>query len=280
MSPSSDFEAARIALGQRLRALRREVGLTARALAATCEWHESKVSRVENGKALPSPADIRAWTAACGVPGDAGDLIAMTEGIQLMYREWRHLERDGLRRVHDQVQPLWNMTHGFKGYAQCLVPGPLQIEAYSAAVLRSLQQRRAIPDDVDEVLRGRAERQRLLREGGRRFSVLLEEAALYYRLGDRLVMTSQLSRLIEVSAYPAVSLGIIPRTVDRSGMWPVEDFWIFDDREVQVETVSAFINVKQRAELALYQDAFARLQRLAVYGADAYPLIMAALPGE
>lgn len=277
MSSSSDFEAARIALGQQLRGLRRNEGLTARRLAAACGWHESKVSRIENGKALPSPADIRAWAVACGAGSRADDLIAMAANIQLMYQEWRHLERDGMRRVHDQVQPLWDVTRTFKGYAQCLVPGPLQIEGYTAAVLRGLQRRRAIPDDVDEVLRIRSERQRILREKGRSFTIVLEEAALYYRIADRQIMTSQLSRLFVVSAIPAVRLGIIPRSADRSEMWPVEDFWIFDDREAQIENVSAFIDIKQRAQLSQYQEAFNRLKQQAVFGSDAYPLIAEAL---
>ncbi|MEU6433806.1 helix-turn-helix domain-containing protein [Streptomyces koyangensis] len=277
MSSSSDFEAARIAFGQQLRGLRRDKGLTARALAAACHWHESKVSRIENGRALPSPADIRAWTEVCGVGERADDLIATAANVQLMYREWRQLERDGMRRVHDQVQPLWDMTRTFKAYAQCLIPGPLQIEGYTEAVLRGIQRRRAIPDDVDDVLRVRSERQRVLREKSRNFTIVLEEAALYYRVADREVMTSQLSRLFVVSAIPTVRLGIVPRSANRSEMWPVEDFWIFDDREVQVETVSAFINIKQRTQLAPYQDAFARLQEQAVFGSDAYPLIAEAL---
>ncbi|MGW1126161.1 MULTISPECIES: helix-turn-helix domain-containing protein [unclassified Streptomyces] len=277
MSSSSDFEAARIALGQQLRGLRRGKGLTARALATHCQWHESKVSRIENGKALPSPLDIRAWTVACDAGARADDLIAMASNIQLMYQEWRHLERDGMRRAHEQVQPLWDATRTFKGYAQCLVPGPLQVEGYTAAVLRGVQRRRAIPNDVDDVLRVRSERQRILREKGRSFTIVLEEAALYYRLADRQVMTGQLSRLFVVSAMPTVRLGIIPRSADRSETWPVEDFWIFDDREVQVETVSAFIDIKQHAQLSQYQEAFTRLKQQAVFGSDAYPLIAEAL---
>lgn len=38
---------------------------------------------------------------------------------------------------------------------------------------------------------------------------------------------------------PSVSLGIIPMGLDRDAAWPVEDFWIFDDRQVNVELVSA-----------------------------------------
>ncbi|MFF0740534.1 helix-turn-helix domain-containing protein [Streptomyces sp. NPDC004111] len=280
MSPSSDFEAARIALGQRLRALRRHKGITARALAQECGWHQSKVSRIENGKACPSPADITAWATACGAAQDTEELLSMAEGIERMYVEWRHIERDGLRRAHEETLPLWTRSTGFKGYSQCLIPGLFQTEAYTRAVLQGIQERRALTDDVEGTVQARMERQQVLQDKGKRFAIILEEAALNYRLAGREVMIDQLSRLISVSGFSNVSLGIIPLTADRKGMWPVEDFWIFDDREAHVETVSAFITVKQRGALSLYQDAFSRLHPLAVYGSDAYPLIMKALPGE
>ncbi|RFU84126.1 XRE family transcriptional regulator [Streptomyces triticagri] len=278
MSQSSSLNAARLALGQRLRAERRETGITARELASRCDWHESKVSRIENGRAAPSPADIATWLAACGKEELTADLVALVQGIDSMYVEWRHMEKDGLRRAQDQALPLWELTSRFKAYSQCLIPGPLQTEAYTRAVLAGLRKRRDLTDDVEEAVQSRMERQKVLRDGSKQYAILLEEAVLHYRLGDRALMLGQLSRLIEAAGFTNVSLGIIPRTADRSGMWPVEDFWIFDDRQVNVENVSAYITIKQSGELAQYQDAFSRLQSLAVYGRDAFALIMTALP--
>jgi transcriptional regulator with XRE-family HTH domain len=250
-------------------------------LAALCGWHESKISRVENGKALPSVQDLTKWTEACGAaPGTVGELIAMATSIEQLYVEWRRLERNGLRRAHDRARPLWTATQRFKSYSQCLLPGILQTEAYTRAVLTAIRDRRSVPDDLDETLRARRERRKLLEDRSKRFAIVLEEAALYYRLGDRQLMVEQLSRLITVSAYSNVSLGIIPRHAVRTGMWPVEDFWLFDDREASVETVSALLTLKQRSEVALYQDAFKRLHQLALHGSDAFPLIMAALPKD
>ncbi|MFE9252461.1 helix-turn-helix domain-containing protein [Streptomyces sp. NPDC007088] len=280
MSASSDFDAARIALGNRLRTLRRQKGITARALAATCGWHESKISRIENGKALPSNQDITKWGEACGASAEVDELVAMAQNIELLYVEWRHLERSGLRRAHDQARPLWSATQRFKSYSQCLLPGILQTEAYTRAVLEGIRRRRSVPDDLEETMWARMERQKILKDGSRRFSLVLEEAALHYQLGDRALMIEQLSRIITVSAYSNVSIGIIPRSVPRTEMWPVEDFWLFDDREASVETVSALLTLKQRSEVALYQDAFTRLHKLARHGSDAFPLIMGAFPSE
>jgi hypothetical protein len=51
---SSSVQQARQILGNRLAELRRDAGLTGRALAAHCDWHASKVSRVENAVTPPS----------------------------------------------------------------------------------------------------------------------------------------------------------------------------------------------------------------------------------
>ncbi|MFJ7771452.1 helix-turn-helix domain-containing protein [Streptomyces sp. NPDC097107] len=62
MSSSSSIQQARAALGKRLREIRRDSGLTARELAARAGWHESKCSRIENGRTPPSDHDLRVYT--------------------------------------------------------------------------------------------------------------------------------------------------------------------------------------------------------------------------
>ena len=49
----------RQALGARLREIRAEANLTGRALAAVCEWHFTKISKLEHGAQAPSEQDIR-----------------------------------------------------------------------------------------------------------------------------------------------------------------------------------------------------------------------------
>lgn len=75
-SPLSSAQAARTALATRLRHLRLDAGLAGHQLSRACGWHPAKTSRIENTRAVPSDADIRAWCAACGADGQAEDLIA------------------------------------------------------------------------------------------------------------------------------------------------------------------------------------------------------------
>jgi hypothetical protein len=60
-------------------------------------------------------------------------------------------------------------------------------------------------------------------------------------------------------------------------MWPIEAFNIFDDSLVQVELLTAEINVSQPSEIVQYVRAFKDLSELAAYGAAARQLIASAL---
>ncbi|MVO85887.1 helix-turn-helix domain-containing protein [Streptomyces sp. p1417] len=272
-TPSSSVQEARVAFGRRLREIRKDSGLSARALAVLTGWHESKCSRLENGSRTPSFEDIRAYTRHCGAAQLAEDLIATARGIEGMYVEWRRIERSGLRRVQESVIPIWERTLRYRIYSSWLVPGPLQTEAYIRALLSSIRDRRRLVDDVDEAVLVRVAKQHIVYEGNHRFSVILEEAALKYRIGGSETMSGQLRHLLSVSTLPSVSLGIIPLDADRSALWPVEGFFLFDDAQANVELVSAHLTVVQPHEIALYAETFAMLAGMAVYGPAAHALI-------
>src|SRR5438270_382096 len=104
-----------------------------------------------------------------------------------------------------------------------------------------------------------------------------QEAALRAGIGGAEMMAGQLGHLITVASLPNVSLGILPDRADRDAAWPVESFWIFDDEQVAVELVSGYLTVTQPREIAMYAQVFAELAELAVYGAAARSLIMAAI---
>ncbi|MFI1537593.1 helix-turn-helix domain-containing protein [Streptomyces anandii] len=64
-SPSSSVHAARKAVADRLREIRKDAGLAGHTLAERAGSYKSKVSRLENAVTPPSDDDIRRWCAAC-----------------------------------------------------------------------------------------------------------------------------------------------------------------------------------------------------------------------
>jgi len=264
-------------LGVRLRELRIDARLTARELGRLMGRHGSKISRIEHGSAVPSAADIRAWCNHCGVPDQAADLVATLRAVEGMYLEWRRIESTGLRVENESFRPLWERTRRFRIYSNFVVPGPVQTEAYIRAVLRTIMARRHLPDDVEAAVQVRVERQCVVYEGDHRFAIVVEESVLRNPIGGAETMAAQLGRLLEASALPSVSLGIIPLGTDRTLMWPIEAFSMFDDAQVVVELVSGRVTVTHPQEIAMYADVFAGLAEQAVYGPPARDLIADAI---
>ncbi|GAB1822740.1 helix-turn-helix domain-containing protein [Herbidospora sp. RD11066] len=275
--PSSSVQQARQAIADRLRDIRLSAELSARAVARAAGWHESKCSRIEHARTSPSDADIRIWCRICGAEELIPELIAASRSAGTMYVEWRRLERAGLKQAQESARPLFERTRRFHAYSTWLIPGPLQTATYTRAILKATAARRGLSSDVEGAVAVRMERQRVLYEGDHTFAILIEEATLRMLIGGPDVMAGQLGHLLEVSALPSVSLGILPSSVDRSAMRPVEDFWIFDEAQVNVELVSAWLTITQPKEIEMYMRVFTDLARLAVYGPPARSLITAAI---
>ncbi|MEU3293032.1 helix-turn-helix transcriptional regulator [Streptomyces longwoodensis] len=275
-SPSSSAQAARERVARRLRDLRADAGLTGTELATRCGWTHPKTSRLENARTPPTPDDIRRWCGACGADDQADDIIAQSRDAESAYMEWRRQVRAGLRRLQDSYVDLYRATELFRIYSPTLVPGLLQTEGYARAILTGVADLYDAPNDADQAAAARVQRNQIIHQPGHRFVMVIEEAALYHQLGDADEMAAQLGYLLTVGALPAVSLGIIPRTVRRT-LWPQELFHVYDDQLVSVELMSARVRITQPSEVALYLTAFEQLRAMAVYGAEARALILRAI---
>ncbi|MFJ4787186.1 helix-turn-helix domain-containing protein [Streptomyces sp. NPDC088794] len=275
-SPSSSVQDARRAVAAQLREIRRDAGLSGKDVAERTGWYRSKVSRLENAVTPPSDEDVRAWCRACDADGLAADLIAASRSADSMYVEWRRLQRTGLRRLQESYVPLFDRTQVFRVYCSNVVPGLLQTDEYAAALLGSIAAFRETPDDVTDAVAARIERSRVIREGGHRFALLVEEAVLRHRVGGAAVMAGQLGYLLSIMALPSVSLGVVPFSADRR-MWMLETFSVYDEGQAQVELLTAQVNVTAPSEVAQYLKAFGEFSKLAVYGAGARARITAAI---
>nr|WP_245645306.1 DUF5753 domain-containing protein [Pseudonocardia acaciae] len=193
-----------------------------------------------------------------------------------MYVEWRRQTRAGMKHLMMASVPLYEQTTLFRIYEHSAIPGLFQTADYSLAVLRYFIDFLNAPNDVDDALRARLERQAILYSGSRRFAVVLEENAIRVRVGGRETMAGQLDRLLATMSLPRISLGIIPQSEIRKTFSQVP-YWIYDDTLVCVETPTAELQITQPSEVRLYAEMFAHLQQSAVYGAAARALIRSAM---
>ena len=169
-------------------------------------------------------------TSGVATIGDIAQSSGVREALQFFTREkqWINEQHLELCRIpsptfieHRRAE--W-MAAQFRAYGCWVLPRLIQTGAYTRAVLRAAQQRRGLPDDVEAAVATRIARQRVLRHGGRTAAFLLEESALRNGFGGPQVMTGQLAWLAQITAWPSVSLGIIPAALDRGEARPVEDF--------------------------------------------------------
>lgn len=273
---SIQAQQAREAFGARLRDLRNEGGLSGRELARLAGWAESKVSRFQRGQRMPTVEEVRTWCRLTGAEDQAADLIATLRGVEALWVEYKRMLRSGLKRGQEMWAGFEETAAQLRWYEQFVIPGLLQTAEYARAVLALALKDLRVPDDLDDAVRARMERQRILYSGDRRFWFLVEEQALVTRLGEAEVLAGQLDRLLAVMSLPRVRLGVIPADVVRPVV-PDNPFVLFDDVAVRMETTTAELTVTQPREIAQYARIFRGLQDSAVYGAQARDVITGAL---
>ena len=274
---STATKQAREALGARLREIRQDAQLTGRALASCCGWHFTKVTKLEHGTQNPSEDDLQNWCQSCDALDQLPDLIATARTIESMYVEWRRSLHSGMTHGQKARIPLYERTRFFRVYEPGVIPGLFQTVDYASVIIAHVIELDQIPNDLEEAVAARMERQCVLYTGDRRFIVVLEEQALRTRVGDdATVMKDQLNRLLTITSQHRISLGIIPLTGHRY-TWVSVGFWIFDRHTVHIDTPSAELTITQRSEIAVFERKFLRHQQSAVYGREARSLINKAI---
>ncbi|MFE3222692.1 helix-turn-helix domain-containing protein [Nocardia sp. NPDC059228] len=272
---TDSLDQAKEALGARLRELRLDAGISGSELARRAGWHQTKVPKIEYGRTRPTDADIRAWCAHTGAESQVPDLIATLRNIEAAWLEWRRVLGTGTKRRQQASIKLEAETEVMRIYHPFLIPGLLQTAEYAEGVLRSVIDFQQIPNDIDEGVSKRLERQQILYRRDHRFHFVIAEQALRTTVGSDQTMIGQLDRLLAVVGMPRVVLGIVP--AEEPYRVSMTNFALFDNSRVMVETVTAELTVTQPREIAQYGRAFDVLANQSVTGEPARRLIRRAL---
>ncbi|MEY9849720.1 transcriptional regulator with XRE-family HTH domain [Streptacidiphilus sp. BW17] len=228
--------------------MRAEAGLTGRELAERLSCTQSKVSKLESGKQTPTPADLDAWAVAVEQPDAAAELKGRLRGLEPRYRSWRR-QLAGGHRVRQEVSVSEeSKSTVIRAFEPSVIPSMLQTPDYARSILTNVSDLHGTANDIDDGVRARMKRQALLYEPGRQFLILVWEPALYVRYGAAEVMNGQLDRLSSLIGLDTVRLGIVPFGAALK-VTPKQGFWIFDERLVIAETVSAEMWLDDAADI-------------------------------
>ncbi|MFF2040985.1 helix-turn-helix domain-containing protein [Kitasatospora sp. NPDC058170] len=269
---STDFQQARLALGLRLRELRTEGGLTGRQLAGHLGWTQSKVSKLETGRQTATPDDLTAWAEGVGQPQVAPELIARLRAFESQSRSWRRQLAAGHRPVQDRLTIEYERSTVMRAWEGSMVVGMLQTADYARHVFGTYVDLHQSPHDVEEAVRSRVRRQESLYQPGKRYQIIMWEAALRALVCPPAVMAAQLDRLSGVIGLDTVRLGIVPFEATLK-LPPANGFWLYDERLAIVEDWHAELWLDQPDSVALYLRVWESLAGSAVYGSDAHKVI-------
>jgi len=256
-------------LSATLRRLRQEAGLSESETARRARLTQSKVSRIETGRQMPTTIEVEQLCEVYEVPARARRaLVAVTEDIRQQITPTRTvLHRHGAPRMQERIGRIEAASARLRSFHPALVIGLLQTPDYARALLSGAY----AGADLDRMVSARLARQQVL-DTDRTFELLMTEGALRWHVGGPLIMAEQVEHLGRVSERPDVHVGVIPWT--RPVTHPVlHGFHLYDQRAVMVSTETAMATMTDRLQIADFEARFSLYAELADWDDDARPVL-------
>lgn len=262
-------------LGARLRAVREAAGFSGIGLAQALGvgWTQSKISKIETGRQLPTVDEITAWARTAGVPAEP--LLTLRSKAAAEYTAYKdHVTNaGGVGALQDELAALAASCTFLASYQPSMIPGRLQTPAYMREMTlgdETLAEDGFTPDQIGHVIAARIRRQAIMYEPGREIVHVVGEAALRTRIGGMSVSTlrAQLQHLVEMSELPGHTFGVIPF----SAVMPFNPLsgWAMYDRDlVVIETLDGSIQLTEPTVLTRYSRWLDQLLDVALTGPDA-----------
>lgn len=226
---------------------------------------QSKISRFEKGRLVPTEEDIRTLCRIYGAPPETRrELLDIAADL----REGSTATRTILQRSSPVMQARIGRIEKSSARMRCFNPaiviGLLQTHDY----IRSLLSGRYSGRELDAMVISRMERQKIL-DSDRDMDFVMTESALRWHVGSPRVMTDQAQHLAELATeLPNVRLGVVPWTVPTNRA-VIHGFQIFDDRAVTLNTETAFALITNERDIDDYISRFEIYSGFAVYDDEA-----------
>ncbi|MDT0549670.1 MULTISPECIES: helix-turn-helix transcriptional regulator [Streptomyces] len=254
-------------LGQELRRLRQEKGMTAEEVAEELMVSQSKISRLENGRRSISQRDVRDLCRTYKVEDKA-----LVDSLMQMAKESR---QQGWWNAFGDVP--YSVYIGFETDAASLrvyepqvLPGLLQTPEYAEAVISG-----ALPeapqDQIAQRVQVRLRRQERITDPAAplRLWAVVDEAAMRRVVGSPKVMSEQLDYLVRMSHEPHVTVQAIPFDMGShpgmSGQFTILEFSDESDTSVvYLEGVTSDLYLEKHTDVQSYSMMYEHLRAQAL----------------
>ncbi|MFI9405747.1 helix-turn-helix domain-containing protein [Nocardia sp. NPDC052316] len=266
-------------LGRHLRDLRNRARMTTRTAAQQLEWSEAKIWRIETGQTSLRSLDVEAMCKVYGAPSDLiGPLTALARETKA--RGWWTAYGDVIAEGFEVYIGLEEAASRLSTYENELVPGLLQTEAYTRAMLAA-----ARPDmsasEIDRRVQLRMARQALVTRADApvQLDAVISESVLGRRIGGAEVAAGQLAHLRQMCDLPNVRIRVVPTdsgyhegmAAGRFVMLEFPELRVGEQSEPPVVYVEAFtgpVYLDKENDIDRYRRAFANLGAVAVDARD------------
>src|SRR5439155_13154410 len=177
---------------------RRAAGLTGTRLAHDHGWTQSKVSKIETGRQMPTDEDVVAWARTCKADHPSTEaLLALLHEAQGIHREWKQQVRLGQPAIQRNYDELTGKATTIRNFEVVYIPGLLQTADYARCrIAEGVRLHGASAEEIEAATAERMRRQQLLYDTSKRFEFVMTEAALRFLLCPRAAMLAQLDRLL------------------------------------------------------------------------------------
>jgi transcriptional regulator with XRE-family HTH domain len=248
-----------------LKRLREEAGLNLADAAQRAGFSEAKLSRIETLKIMVSGDDT--YTLATSLGADeatANALVVLARSAKL--RGWWHVySDDALGRFTDYIEMQSDATE-IREFEEGIVPGALQTEGYTEAVLRI-----GLPDAPEETIKQRLavrmELQEQARSSGLRFRAIIDEAALRRPVGGSVTMCAQLDALHRAALTPKIQIQVLPTDISGHPAMgtPFTLINLVDEATyVYLDNLAGGTYLEERRDIIRYESAWSALQAMAI----------------
>ncbi|MFJ5234749.1 helix-turn-helix domain-containing protein [Kitasatospora sp. NPDC088391] len=246
-------------LAEMMRSLRLKAGLTGDRLSARCGISQSKISKIETGKIVPSLVDVERILRALNAPADViREISSLARTANTEWQDKRTSWRRGVEKRQAELSSLETDAAELRYFLPAMVTGLLATPEYIRASLGHS------PGDKSGVIGKKIERQAVLYDDSKSFTFLMTEQAVKWAIVPPHAMAIQIDRLASLTYLPAVRIGVIPYGALMS-RGPMNTFTVYDDRLATVETFTGRIVFRDPRDVSRHLEIFSIFEDCALF---------------
>jgi transcriptional regulator with XRE-family HTH domain len=265
-------------LGDELRRLREEAGLSLEVAGERIDASATKMSRIENGLREGSTEDVSALLAVYGYTGPRRtELLTLAREVER--RGWWQRNRPDFaerQRTLINLEAKADLIVNFEGMN---IPGLLQTGEYTRALMMECGM---VPEsEIETRMVTRMRRHSvLMRQRPPRLVAIIDELVLNRMIGGPDVLRRQLDHLVTTAEDPNIQLRVVPNTGAHSGV--NGSFELIRRRGghkvVFLENLTSSLFLEEAKEIETYEKAIRSLLNRALPAEESVRLITELTP--